>query len=148
MFCPRCGAEYRPGFTHCSDCDVDLVDEPSELGSRAPKSTRDWSSMRPPVFGGLYKESRNTFRWWALYKRQTGAWPWSSIAIHSMNWGVILLGGGLLLRWSIERHLSKWQFFGVFLLVAVPYLVFANWAKNTAKLNHLRNRKRVAIPHR
>ncbi|MGB2662716.1 MAG: hypothetical protein WAK48_01855 [Candidatus Acidiferrum sp.] len=25
MFCPRCGAEYRPGFTHCADCDVNLV---------------------------------------------------------------------------------------------------------------------------
>ena len=27
MFCPECKAEYRPGFTHCSECDVDLVDE-------------------------------------------------------------------------------------------------------------------------
>jgi hypothetical protein len=27
MFCPECKAEYRPGFTHCSDCDVDLVEE-------------------------------------------------------------------------------------------------------------------------
>jgi hypothetical protein len=27
MFCPNCGVEYRPGFTHCNDCDVDLVDE-------------------------------------------------------------------------------------------------------------------------
>ena len=26
MFCPQCHAEYRPGFTHCSDCDVDLVE--------------------------------------------------------------------------------------------------------------------------
>lgn len=26
MFCPRCRAEYRPGFTRCADCDVDLVD--------------------------------------------------------------------------------------------------------------------------
>lgn len=26
MFCPQCKAEYRPGFTHCTDCDVDLVD--------------------------------------------------------------------------------------------------------------------------
>ncbi len=25
MFCPHCKAEYRPGFTHCADCDVDLV---------------------------------------------------------------------------------------------------------------------------
>ena len=28
MWCPSCGAEYRPGFTHCPDCDVDLVSEP------------------------------------------------------------------------------------------------------------------------
>ena len=27
MFCPRCRAEYRPGFHRCSDCDVELVDE-------------------------------------------------------------------------------------------------------------------------
>jgi len=26
MFCPQCHVEYRPGFTHCTDCDVDLVD--------------------------------------------------------------------------------------------------------------------------
>jgi len=25
MFCPQCKVEYRPGFTHCADCDVDLV---------------------------------------------------------------------------------------------------------------------------
>ena len=26
MFCPQCHVEYRPGFTRCTDCDVDLVD--------------------------------------------------------------------------------------------------------------------------
>jgi|HubBroStandDraft_1064217.scaffolds.fasta_scaffold12305_3 hypothetical protein len=26
MFCPVCKLEYRPGFTKCSDCDVDLVE--------------------------------------------------------------------------------------------------------------------------
>jgi|ERR1700736_6717946 len=25
MFCPECKAEYRPSFTRCADCDVDLV---------------------------------------------------------------------------------------------------------------------------
>jgi hypothetical protein len=28
MFCPQCNASYRPGFTRCADCDVDLVNEP------------------------------------------------------------------------------------------------------------------------
>jgi hypothetical protein len=27
MFCPDCKSEYRPGFTRCSDYDVDLVAE-------------------------------------------------------------------------------------------------------------------------
>jgi len=26
MICPKCGAEYVPGFTRCADCAVDLVD--------------------------------------------------------------------------------------------------------------------------
>lgn len=27
MYCPNCRAEYRPGFTRCADCEVDLVEE-------------------------------------------------------------------------------------------------------------------------
>ena len=27
-WCPKCGAEYRPGFTTCADCRVPLVDDP------------------------------------------------------------------------------------------------------------------------
>jgi hypothetical protein len=36
-FCPKCRSEYRPGFTECADCGVDLVDtlpdmpQPGEL---------------------------------------------------------------------------------------------------------------------
>jgi len=26
MICPNCKAEYQTGYTHCSDCNVDLVD--------------------------------------------------------------------------------------------------------------------------
>ena len=32
MFCPQCRVEYRPGFTHCTDCDLDLVENYAELG--------------------------------------------------------------------------------------------------------------------
>jgi len=31
MFCPQCNAEYRPGFTRCSDCGLDLVQDPPHL---------------------------------------------------------------------------------------------------------------------
>jgi hypothetical protein len=27
MFCPKCKAEYREGFSSCADCDIDLVSE-------------------------------------------------------------------------------------------------------------------------
>ena len=41
MFCPQCQAEYQPGFTRCSDCDIELVDHlpPEAAGTereRAP----------------------------------------------------------------------------------------------------------------
>jgi hypothetical protein len=35
MYCPNCKAEYRPGFTHCVDCDVDLVPEAPGPGTLA-----------------------------------------------------------------------------------------------------------------
>ncbi|PYU23265.1 MAG: hypothetical protein DMG30_12215 [Acidobacteria bacterium] len=36
MYCPLCGAEYRPGFTICSDCQVDLVPDPPRNPSANP----------------------------------------------------------------------------------------------------------------
>lgn len=44
MWCPSCGAEYRPGFTECSDCGVALVDE------LPPEPERE--SERKLIFGG------------------------------------------------------------------------------------------------
>ncbi len=40
MFCPRCGAEYREGFTRCFDCDVDLVPAPPERTADERKDER------------------------------------------------------------------------------------------------------------
>jgi len=42
MFCPSCKDEFRPGFTRCEGCGVDLVDDLSaeepraEAGNEAP----------------------------------------------------------------------------------------------------------------
>ena len=38
MVCPACGAEYRPGFFRCADCDVFLV---HEQPPRLPDAPRD-----------------------------------------------------------------------------------------------------------
>ena len=36
MFCPVCRDEYRPGFTRCATCDVDLVEAPNAEAARKP----------------------------------------------------------------------------------------------------------------
>jgi hypothetical protein len=40
MFCPQCHAEYRPGFTHCTDCDVDLVYELPAVRNDFPETNQ------------------------------------------------------------------------------------------------------------
>jgi hypothetical protein len=31
MYCPKCGSEYRPEFTRCAECEVELVADPPQL---------------------------------------------------------------------------------------------------------------------
>ena len=47
MICPKCGVEYRPGFTRCSDCLVALVDESKPVKPR--------SSSRPVELVTVFK---------------------------------------------------------------------------------------------
>lgn len=143
MFCPECRAEYRPGFSRCSDCDVDLVQELGKSDTRARAVKRDWQSTLPTI-KYLYKNGRKTVHWWALYQRQTGSWPWVSIAIHFTHWIVILFGGGFLIWWCVERNLSGWESLGIFLLAGLPYAIVETWAKRKVKLNYLRNERRLA----
>lgn len=60
MFCPVCKAEYRSGFTHCSDCDVGLVE--TLAGVTNPTSLRDdpsaallWTGTDPVAEGLISK---------------------------------------------------------------------------------------------
>ncbi|MFZ0739465.1 MAG: hypothetical protein WCA98_07205 [Candidatus Acidiferrales bacterium] len=45
MFCPECKAEFRLGFTHCADCDVDLVET---LDAINDKSAQDAAALAAP----------------------------------------------------------------------------------------------------
>lgn len=46
-YCPSCRAEYRPGFTECADCGIELVDDlPEELGTPTPDRVDD-AGFRP-----------------------------------------------------------------------------------------------------
>jgi hypothetical protein len=49
MFCPQCKAEYRPGFSRCTDCEVDLVERapesyPSAIAPSQAQMKRVWLS--------------------------------------------------------------------------------------------------------
>jgi len=44
VYCPQCRAEYRDGFTECSDCRVPLV-----AGSPPPKPPTHFDSSLDPV---------------------------------------------------------------------------------------------------
>jgi hypothetical protein len=53
MYCPLCGAEYRPGFTVCSDCQVSLVpDPPSESSTESADSVATGGTSFAPVWSG------------------------------------------------------------------------------------------------
>ena len=36
MFCPKCKAEYREGFTECADCNIPLVADLQEAPEQPP----------------------------------------------------------------------------------------------------------------
>jgi hypothetical protein len=41
-WCPECGAEYREGFTRCSECRVALVNEPPPGTERPAEPGPEW----------------------------------------------------------------------------------------------------------
>ena len=64
MVCPQCNAEYRSGFTRCSDCGVELVHDPPHyaLAGKAPSEPGDpnedpfcsfWKGQDPRVLAEL-----------------------------------------------------------------------------------------------
>ena len=57
-YCPQCGAEYRPGFSRCTECDVDLVDERPSVEQQARARGEDYyPALDPRHPDYVYRES-------------------------------------------------------------------------------------------
>src|ERR1700722_14860542 len=100
--------------------------------------------MLPSDVRDFASDSRATIRSWAAYKRQTGRLPWLSIAIHFLNWFVIIVGLIFLIWCNQKYHWSQWQFGGVLVGIVLPYAFFWSWIKNKIQLNQIRDARRVA----
>lgn len=65
MICPECGSEYRDGFTHCSDCDVDLVEpiegEPPEPDTELVKVFQSGNPALIPIVESLLRDAQIEF---------------------------------------------------------------------------------------
>lgn len=84
MFCPVCKAEYRDGYTHCADCDVDLVE-----------------SLQPASDAGEHDPfvQVSSARWNSALARQTAALDAQKIPYRTLDrdeFAMGLLGGGVL----------------------------------------------------
>jgi hypothetical protein len=55
MFCPKCKAEYREGFTKCSDCGIDLIPE------LLPESPPEFTFASPVEVYSTYLQSDIVF---------------------------------------------------------------------------------------
>jgi len=51
MYCPQCRAEFREGFTRCSDCGIELVEV---LPPVAPNSSEPAENERPDLASARY----------------------------------------------------------------------------------------------
>jgi len=63
MWCFVCGCEYRSGFDHCGDCDIDLVLE--EPASPLLPHHTFWTFW-PPVYGDRYYRGMPQPIFWSL----------------------------------------------------------------------------------
>ena len=53
MFCPQCRDEFRPGFTKCGRCNVDLVRDLSQVGRTAREAPAESVVVRMGEYCGF-----------------------------------------------------------------------------------------------
>jgi len=83
-----------------------------------------------------------TFKDWSRFRRQTGRWPWLSIAARLLWLVLLVLSGGFLIWWSVTHHWSKWQFLLGFLLFFVPFELLYERLEKAIRLREVRDRRK------
>lgn len=80
MFCPLCKAEYRQGFSTCSDCHIPLVATQQEAGAVVVDRlwTGDDRKEFEHILDGLL-DARIPFR--SRESVKSRPWPWISIIL-------------------------------------------------------------------
>jgi hypothetical protein len=84
MFCPGCKAEYRAGFTRCSDCNVALVEhlEETHVHSNNPELSGTpellWTGTDPAARAGIVEALETAEIPYHERGDKVGSWPgWS-----------------------------------------------------------------------
>ena len=91
MFCPDCGAEYRPEFTECAECGVRLVDAlPAEEGpdpdSKIVAVFRTGDPMLLPIVKSLLESAG--IEYFVQGEEALGLWPVGSTGSSPLHPGL------------------------------------------------------------
>jgi uncharacterized protein len=139
MFCPQCAAEYRSGFTRCSDCDIELVEQPVLPESNHKIVSRDssqkfflltlgltWGVSASVYFVGI--PSSGVLYWIARALLFLAAFAPSLfaiglIAVEDGTPGVMKLFRQLLI-WRVE---ARWYLFALFYMAAIVLAVIVGY---------------------
>jgi hypothetical protein len=54
LICPKCKCEYQEGYTVCSDCECELVDEPKTDDEDMPNNKDSKVSGKLLIFGAVF----------------------------------------------------------------------------------------------
>jgi hypothetical protein len=100
--------------------------------------------MLPSTLSTFVEDGRATVRSWKAYKIHTGQMPWLWIVVHLLNWATSISVMAFLMWFLFTKRLSRWQFLGTSLAIALPYGFLWLWIKNKVKLIHLRKQRRLA----
>ncbi len=123
MRCPKCEAEYRKGYTKCSDCNVELVNRSLEYKKNQKKS-KDIRSMLLPSAESVFISVKVI------------------LAETIFLFMLVLLTGVIFLSWSQSTIVSVWIF--LIIIIVNSFVIPIFLSIHNLKINVV-NRKNIFV---